>query len=346
MSTRLAFSPMADNNRALKLPGPQTVMRALRARPLALRDLQRSTGLGLTYLRPFLTHLVFQGAALLDNQGRYALTPRGQASIAARMERLLASLSEVPLDPETAEAIEAAALGVDAFQTSQRRQERFARLLPQVVSATTTLQQRRASKVREAIQARLAADAYAKMSASAGGNATVVTIAIPQKWADKFPDAERFNHGLAPHLTVLYIGSDLDAGKASTALHLLRHAAKDIAPFRVFVDTQSGLDVFGEKNDAYVFPAKSEPRPALGLLNSSLKAMLNREAAFDVTSKFEYSPHVTWAYVPDATEDQVRKMNQTVSDRFPGGFWFDVRHLFLSMPDGSQKIIPLAGKKA
>jgi 2'-5' RNA ligase len=172
-----------------------------------------------------------------------------------------------------------------------------------------------------------------------------LVISVPPLYAAKFPDPEMHNRGYPPHLTVLYVASEMSDGDASTVLYLARQVAKKIPPFRVFMDAQGGLQTFGDGEDgekAMWIAARSDPRGELERYHRMLRQTLEAEG-IEVQAHPGFTPHVTWSYVPnDVSEDEVRRMDQHVSDRFPWGCWFDVRHIEVDMPDGSTKIAALS----
>lgn len=206
---------------------------------------------------------------------------------------------------------------------------------------------------RVAEQGRLAALAAERMKLEAASitgadrnHGVVLSVPIPRQYATRWPDPVTNNHGHEPHLTVLYISPEMTPGEASGVLHLVRKVARTFSPFRLFVDAQAGLQDFGpneEKGEkALWMPARSDPRGEVERLHRMLRQTLEREG-IDVQAHKDFTPHVTWAYVPnDISEDEQRRMEAHVSDRFQRGIWFDVRHLLMSMPGGRAKAIALS----
>ena len=187
-------------------------------------------------------------------------------------------------------------------------------------------------------------------SVSAAGNrdsAVVVTIPIPDKYARRFPDPVTANHGHAPHMTLLFVGTkDYQPGEMSQILTTLRAACQKVPPFRLYVDPNAGLQDFGpneEKGEkALWLPARAEPRGEAERLHRVMRMALEQEG-IEVGAHDSFKPHVTWSYVPnDQPEQERHRMNAAVSDRFKEGFYFDVRHIMLSMPDGSSKALALS----
>ena len=135
-------------------------------------------------------------------------------------------------------------------------------------------------------------------------------------------------------------------GAASGVLHLVRGLARNFPPFRIFVDAQSGLQTFGDTDageKALWLPARSEPRGDLERLHRLIRQTLEREGIEIESAHPQFTPHVTWTYVPnDISEAEVRRLDGHVSDRFPQGFWFDARQIMLSLPTGSARAISLA----
>ena len=71
--------------------------------------------------------------------------------------------------------------------------------------------------------------------------------------------------------------------------------------------------------------------------------MALEQEGIDVSAHDSFKPHVTWSYVPnDQPEPERNRMNAAVADRFKDGFYFDVRQIVLSMPDGSSKVVALS----
>lgn len=185
------------------------------------------------------------------------------------------------------------------------------------------------------------------VSAADRNSAVVLTIPIPDKYAKRFPDPVMANHGHAPHLTVLFIGNkEYTPGEMSQILSSVRAACKKLPPFRLYVDPNAGLHDFGpneEKGEkALWLPARAEPRGEVERLHRVIRMALEREG-IEVGAHDSFVPHVTWAYVPnDQGPDARRRMDAHVADRFQDGFYFDVRHVMLSMPDGSTKPLALS----
>lgn len=170
-----------------------------------------------------------------------------------------------------------------------------------------------------------------------------LTIPIPEKYANRFPDPVVHNKGLEPHLTVLYVQPEMGPGEASKVLHLARAVLRTIAPFRLFVDAQSGLQSWegktGEK--ALWLSARSEPRGEIEKLHRLLRSTLENEGV-EIAAHKDFVPHVTWTYAPeDISDEEVRKMDNRISDRFSRGFWFDVKHVMLTLPNGTKRPIAL-----
>ena len=244
-------------------------------------------------------------------------------NLSARMDGLVSELEALPLPHGVVSALEAAADAV-------------AECKPCPVK----------------VQARLSAMASERMDIEAASvlgadrnHGVTLSIAIPSQYAAKFPDPEMFNHGHDPHMTILYVSSEMTMGQASEVLHLSRQVARTIPPFRVFVDAQGGLQTFGDGDNgekALWLSARSDPRGEEARLHRTLRMILEREGV-KVSAHKDFTPHITWAYVEnDVSDEAVRRMDNHASDRFPGGFWFDVRHLIMSMPDGSTKAIALS----
>jgi 2'-5' RNA ligase len=196
-----------------------------------------------------------------------------------------------------------------------------------------------------ATQTKLAVEAAGTLG-TPGPSSTIITIPLPKKYAARFPDPVVHNNGHEPHLTLLTIGStDYTEGELSEIIHRVRAAARTIPPFRVYVDPNSGLRDFGPSDHgemALWLPARSEPRGELSRLHRMMRLSLEREGV-SVQHKDGFTPHVTWAYVSnDIPEDTRRRLDGHVSDRFRDGFWFEVRDVVLSMPDGSTKHVALS----
>lgn len=175
---------------------------------------------------------------------------------------------------------------------------------------------------------------------------TIVTISLPPQYASRFPDPVVHNHGHEAHVTMLNVGDkDYSEGELSEILYRVRAAAKTIPPFRVYVDPNSGLRDFGPGENgemALWLPARSEPRGELERLHRMLRLSLEREGVV-VGHRDSFTPHVTWAYVSnDIPDDKRRRLDGHVADRFRQGFWFEVRHINLSMSDGSTKAVTLS----
>jgi 2'-5' RNA ligase len=190
-------------------------------------------------------------------------------------------------------------------------------------------------------------DKKAVQAASDRDSAVVVTIPIPDKYAKRFPDPVTANHGRAPHMTLLYVGNkDYSAGEMSQILSTLRAACRKVPPFRLYVDPNSGLQDFGpneEKGEkALWLPARAEPRGEVERLHRVLRMALEQEG-IEIGAYDSFKPHVTWSYVPnDQPETDRHRMNAAVASAFQEGFYFDVRHIMLSMPDGSSKALALS----
>ena len=178
-------------------------------------------------------------------------------------------------------------------------------------------------------------------------SAVVVTIPMVDKYAKRFPDPVTANHGHDPHLTLLFIGNkEYPPGEMSQILSTIRGVARKMPPFRLYVDPNAGLQDFGPNEEtgekALWLPARSEPRGELERLYRMTKMALEQEG-IDVSAHDSFKPHVTWSYVPnDQPEPERNRMNAAVADRFKDGFYFDVRQIVLSMPDGSSKVVALS----
>jgi 2'-5' RNA ligase len=189
-------------------------------------------------------------------------------------------------------------------------------------------------------------------AANVGGldrnHATTVMIPVPKHLAARFPGVEH-NNGHEPHLTVCFLSADKDmtAGKASEALAIIRKVCRRQAPFRVALDFNSGLHDFGPSemgSKALWFDVRQDPNDVLDKLHRAIKNALKLEG-IPVDSRHSFHPHVTWRYVSnDQSEGERQRMSAFAASRFNDltTVWFDVRHLILSMPDGSQKAIALS----
>jgi hypothetical protein len=189
-------------------------------------------------------------------------------------------------------------------------------------------------------------------AANVGGldrnHATTVMIPVPKHLAARFPGVEH-NNGHEPHLTVCFLSADKDmtAGKASEALAIIRKVCRRQAPFRVALDFNSGLHDFGPSemgSKALWFDVRQDPNDVLDKLHRAIKNALKLEG-IPVDSRHSYQPHVTWRYVSnDQSEGDRQRMSAFAASRFNDltTVWFDVKHLILSMPDGSQKAIALS----
>ena len=190
-------------------------------------------------------------------------------------------------------------------------------------------------------------DAAVVSAAGDRDSAVVVTIPIPDKYARRFPDPVTANHGYAPHLTLLFVGNkEYQPGELSTITSLLRAACRKVPPFRLYVDPNSGLQDFGPNEEqgekALWLPARAEPRGEVERLYRMMRLVLEQEGV-EVGAHDSFKPHVTWAYVPnDQAEQDRHRMNAAVADRFKDGFYFDVRHVMLTMPDGTTKTLALS----
>ena len=190
--------------------------------------------------------------------------------------------------------------------------------------------------------AELIREAAVLMAAGDRNNACVITIPIPTNFAKKFPDGAMHNHGHEPHLTVLFVSPDVSPGTASKLLSLLRIALREFSPFRMQVDARTGLKDFGpneEKGEKALWvPARSDPRGELERLNRVIKTALVR-AGIEVEAHNDFVPHVTWAYVPNDISEKERQRQEALAASQLGDFWFDVRHVVLSLPQGDRPIM-------
>lgn len=234
--------------------------------------------------------------------------------------------------------------GVDDFAAISKKK---AELVEKGVRKHATFEE------REAIQASFAERANKLMAASNlppafnRNNALFLMIPIPDKYAKRFPDPVIANHGRRPHLTVLYVGNkEYSPGEISQIVNCVRAACKKVPPFRLYVDPNTGLRDFGPNEEtgekALWLPARAEPRGEVERLHRIVRIELEREG-IEVGAHDPFVPHVTWAYVPnDQGPDARRRMDAHVADRFQDGFYFDVRHVMLSMPDGRSKPLALS----
>lgn len=186
-------------------------------------------------------------------------------------------------------------------------------------------------------------EAAALLSASGDrNNACVITIPIPTNFAKRFPDPAFHNHGHQPHLTILFVSPTVSPGTASRMLSILRGTLKDFGPFRMQVDARTGLKDFGpneEKGEKALWvPARSDPRGELERLNRMLKTALLR-ADIDVQAHSNFVPHVTWAYVPNDISEKERQRQEALAASQLGDFWFDVRNVVVSLPQGERPIM-------
>jgi len=242
--------------------------------------------------------------------------------LTSRMDGVVEQLSELPLPPRVMANLEEAA---------------------ELVASTDRVAEQR--RLADLAVERMKLEA-ASITGADRDRGVVLSIPIPRQFASRWPDPATYNHGHEPHLTVLYVSPEMTPGEASTVLHLVRKVARTIPPFRLFVDAQAGLHDFGpneEKGEkALWLPARSDPRGEIERLHRMLRQTLEREGV-DVQAHKDFTPHVTWAYVPNDFEDENRRrMEAHVSDRFQRGIWFDVRHLSMSMPTGGVKAIALS----
>jgi 2'-5' RNA ligase len=171
--------------------------------------------------------------------------------------------------------------------------------------------------------------------------ACVVLIPVPSNFAGKFPDADTHNHGHKPHMTVLFVKPDVNAGEASLILAVTRQVCKRFAPFRLVMDPQAGLQSFGpvpEKGEqALWIGGRSEPAGDVDRLHRALRMALADEG-IECEDHKDFVPHVTWKFVAnDANEGALRREDALVSDRFVDKpFSFDVRNVLVSLPSGDK----------
>lgn len=279
------------------------------------------------------------------------------SSRSSRIDQVVDKLSALSLDVEVLASLEEAAAAVATEEVSTSRRKKQA-LLDKLLAGADDMSgllkdgAERHSLTREAMQRRLAADAHERMlleAASLTGadrnHGVVISIPVPMQFARRFPDPVVYNHGHPPHLTALYVANEMSMGDASHVLHMVRKVGRTLAPFRVFGDVNAGLKDFGDTDKgekALWIPARADPRGELGRMHRALRSALEREG-FEIESHNDYTPHITWSYVPNTiSEEERRRTEARAADRFPDGFWFDVRHLQMSMPDGRVKAIALS----
>jgi predicted GNAT family N-acyltransferase len=184
---------------------------------------------------------------------------------------------------------------------------------------------------------------------SAGGDrnkAVVVTIPIPMPFAARFPSGEH-----EPHITVCFVTKDdIDAGMYSQITAAVRRAARQVAPFRVFVDVGAGLKDFGDGpngSKALWFEvlsadengAKNDP---LGRLFKAIRSALEAEG-LPCEAHDTFKGHTTWVYVPnEQTIEERTAMSVFAASRFNDApLGFAVRQVVLSSPDGKKTLVTL-----
>jgi 2'-5' RNA ligase len=165
---------------------------------------------------------------------------------------------------------------------------------------------------------------------------------VPDNYAKRFPDPELYNHGHKPHVTLLFLGTEMSEGQESQVLSILRRACRSFAPFRVSADFNTGLKDFGPGDSgekALWLAVKSDPRGEIERLHRHLRNALKAET-FEVDHSKSFVPHVTWSYVPNDVDEKDRaRMDTMVSDRFRDGFGWDVRSVVLSGPSGEKPVM-------
>lgn len=188
-----------------------------------------------------------------------------------------------------------------------------------------------------------------KVTREEKGRPMVAVIPVPKHLAARFPNPEA-NKGLEPHITVAFIAAEgVSPGKADEILGAIRAACRSVKPFRVQLDTNSGLHDFGLGTTGYKalwFQVRQDPGFAVNDLHHALKSKLKLEGLpFD--HQHSFSPHCTWQYVTnDQPEEERQRMSNLAANRFNDmSTWFDVRSIELSMPDGSSRLIPLAQRR-
>ncbi len=208
---------------------------------------------------------------------------------------------------------------------------------------------RRVSSDSENTQAELQASAFSRMEMTGRpgveGGSVMLHIPIPKVYAQKFPAPEH-RKGHEPHITLLYVGKDIGDAATSTVLQMTRKVCDTLAPFRIFVDVNEGLQTFGKGDDgnqALWLGARSDPRGEIGLAHRKLRTYIEREG-IEVKAHSSFSPHVTWRYVGNgASDEELKNYDTRMMSRFPGGgFWFDVNHVVLTMPNGTERTVSLS----
>lgn len=205
-----------------------------------------------------------------------------------------------------------------------------------------------AAKIRrEAEQEKLQASAFGRMEMFGRPEedpSVILYIPMPKVIAQKFPDNEH-RKGHDPHITLLYVGKIGDAD-ASTVLQVARKVCETMAPFRMFVDVNEGLQSFGDGNDgqqALWLSCRSDPRGEVGLAHRKLRTYIEREG-IECKAHSGFTPHATWRYVENgASDEDIAKYDTKMMSRFPGGgFWFDVKHIMCTMPNGTVRSVALS----
>lgn len=149
---------------------------------------------------------------------------------------------------------------------------------------------------------------------------TIVTIPVPDFLACRFPKEKH-----PPHITVAYIcKSAVDDGTASCIEAAIRRGCAKVPPFRVFCDTNRGLQEFGNGNDgnkALWFEVQSaeedgtRSEPLTSLFKAIRSELAVEKLPYDGYPNFK--GHVTWQYVPNDTPEKERaRINSLAANRF------------------------------
>lgn len=187
-----------------------------------------------------------------------------------------------------------------------------------------------------------AVEAAAAILAGDRDDAAVVYIPLPKALAARFPDPVVHAHAHQPHVTVCFIkGGEMSGGEQSAVLQAVRRAARRVAPFEIVADPHGGLKDFGPGDSgekALWIPVRSDPRGELERLHRVVRMALEEEG-LPCEAHARFTGHVTWRYAPNSlSDDDRRREDALVSDRFPDGLGWDVRSVMMSLPRGERLV--------
>lgn len=184
-------------------------------------------------------------------------------------------------------------------------------------------------------------EAYAYLHASSRNHSLVVHIPLPKELASLFPDVIH-NHGHPPHATVCFVTSDPTATITQNVIHAVRRACRKVPPFVLSLDVGAGLQDFGEGRDgekALWFSLNAEPNGLLSYLHRVIRQALEEEG-LPCEAHDTFKGHVTWRYVPNATNDADRARIQAAAvARMPANTSWLVRAVSVSTDRGEKAVI-------